>query len=108
MAPSTDKGSKKNPVMHLVAGGIAGVVESSCCHPLDTIKTRMQLRMKGGSKKGPIATAKRMVSNEGFFSLYKGLSAVMAGIVPKMAVRFTSFEAYKNWLGASPNGNKGV
>ncbi len=30
--------------MHLVAGGTAGFIESSICHPLDTIKTRMQLR----------------------------------------------------------------
>lgn len=35
---------KKHPLMHLVAGGTAGFVESSVCHPLDTIKTRMQLR----------------------------------------------------------------
>lgn len=35
---------KKNPLQHLVAGGMAGLVESSVCHPLDTIKTRMQLR----------------------------------------------------------------
>lgn len=31
---------------------------------------------------------------------YRGLSAVMAGIVPKMSVRFSSFEVYKGWLGA--------
>lgn len=30
--------------------------------------------------------------------LYKGLGAVVAGIVPKMAIRFMSFEAYKSWL----------
>lgn len=30
--------------------------------------------------------------------LYKGLGAVVTGIVPKMAIRFTSFEAYKQWL----------
>ena len=36
---------KKRPVTHtLLAGGTAGFVESSICHPLDTIKTRMQLR----------------------------------------------------------------
>jgi solute carrier family 25 citrate transporter 1 len=35
------------------------------------------------------------VLNEGFISLYKGLSAVMVGIVPKMAVRFSSYEHYK-------------
>lgn len=105
MAP---KDQRKNPLMHLVAGGVAGVVESSCCHPLDTIKTRMQLRTKGGSTKGPLRTASNIVSKEGFFALYKGLSAVMMGIAPKMAVRFTSFETYKEWLGASPAGNKGV
>lgn len=105
MAP---KDQRKNPVMHLVAGGIAGVVESSCCHPLDTIKTRMQLRTRGGSTKGPLRTASNIISKEGFFALYKGLSAVMMGIAPKMAVRFTSFETYKEWLGASPAGNKGV
>lgn len=105
MAP---KEERKNPLMHLVAGGVAGVVESSCCHPLDTIKTRMQLRTKGGSTKGPIRTASSIVSKEGFFALYKGLSAVMMGIAPKMAVRFTSFETYKEWLGAAPAGNQGA
>lgn len=69
---------------------------------------RMQLRTQAGSKRGPVTTAARIISNEGFFALYKGLSAVMAGIVPKMAVRFTSFEAYKGWLGANKgDGSKG-
>jgi solute carrier family 25 citrate transporter 1 len=30
--------------------------------------------------------------------LYKGLGAVMTGIVPKMAIRFTSYEWYKQIL----------
>lgn len=34
-------GAKKHPIMHLAAGGIAGVVESALCHPFDTIKTRV-------------------------------------------------------------------
>lgn len=55
----------------------------------------MQLRSKTGLKMGPFSTAQRIVRNEGFGALYKGLSAVMAGIVPKMAVRFSSFEYYK-------------
>lgn len=37
---------------------------------------------------------------------YRGLSAVMAGIVPKMSVRFSAFETYKGWLGADGQ-NKG-
>lgn len=36
-------------------------------------------------------------------ALYKGLGAVLTGIVPKMAIRFTSYEWYKTML-ASPSG----
>jgi solute carrier family 25 citrate transporter 1 len=159
---------KPSPLQHLLAGGAAGLVESSVCHPLDTIKTRMQLRKNtvdttklknsfvepalrlkhslqepflrpepslagagagGGvhepgfraaasaetmgharvivkptsrgtvtASLGPFGTAKRIVQREGFFALYKGLTAVYTGIIPKMAIRFVSFEQYKDLL----------
>lgn len=43
------------------------------------------------------------MQNESFFALYKGLGAVIGGIVPKMAIRFSSFEMYKAAL-ADENG----
>ncbi|CAM9911735.1 unnamed protein product [Heterosigma akashiwo] len=112
MAGSTSS-QKKHPLMHLIAGGSAGLVESTCCHPLDTIKTRMQLTATtnhyttaaGGSTIGPLQTATRIVANEGLFSLYKGLTAVWAGIIPKMMTRFTSFEMYKDFLRETPDEN---
>jgi len=146
----TTPNKKKNPVLQLIAGGTAGFVESSICHPLDTIKTRMQLRhqqstiqavrarsslMEPGMTRsmsslaepglsahhsaipsaaaqaaprtrippviaslGPIGTARRIIEREGFFSLYKGLSAVYTGIIPKMAIRFVTFEQYREAL----------
>jgi len=45
---------------------------------------------------GPIQTARKIIRKEGFQSLYKGLSAVYVGIIPKMAIRFVSFEHYKD------------
>ena len=39
-----------------------------------------------------------IVRRETPLALYKGLGAVLSGIVPKMAIRFTSFETYKGWL----------
>lgn len=45
----------------------------------------------------------KIVKNESFWALYKGLGAVVSGIVPKMAIRFSSFELYKEWL-ADENG----
>lgn len=40
----------------------------------------------------------KIVKNESFWALYKGLGAVVSGIVPKMAIRFSSFELYKSWM----------
>ncbi|KAL3771692.1 hypothetical protein ACHAW5_000953 [Stephanodiscus triporus] len=194
------KKKKVSPLQHLLAGGTAGFVESSICHPLDTIKTRMQLRRQtslagralsgsgGGSLReasttvraggasaaaaassttttttaippggahptttnheptgwrhrvvhpsssnaakaafstaassslsssattttttttttvtaslGPFGTAKRIVQREGPMALYKGLTAVYTGIIPKMAIRFVSFEYYRDVLGS--------
>lgn len=34
---------KTSAPVHLVAGGTAGLCEALACHPLDTIKVRMQL-----------------------------------------------------------------
>lgn len=52
---NTNKKKAKNPLLHLIAGGTAGLVESSICHPLDTIKTRMQLRRTNTAVKHAIA-----------------------------------------------------
>jgi solute carrier family 25 citrate transporter 1 len=46
----------------------------------------------------------RIMKKEGPLALYKGLGAVVSGIVPKMAIRFFSFEAYKGML-ADQHGN---
>jgi len=35
---------KKSFTAHLFAGGIAGACEALSCHPLDTIKVRLQLK----------------------------------------------------------------
>lgn len=47
---------------------------------------------------GPFGTARRIVAREGPLALYKGLTAVYTGIVPKMAIRFVSFEWYRDAL----------
>lgn len=54
--------------------------------------------MPGAPKRGFIKTGAEIVRKETPLALYKGLGAVMTGIVPKMAIRFTSFESYKELL----------
>ena len=58
---------KKKPIQHLIAGGTAGFVESSVCHPLDTIKTRMQMKQGDAFR---------------INGLYKGVTGSLVGQVP--------------------------
>ncbi|EMF10560.1 mitochondrial uncoupling protein 2 [Sphaerulina musiva SO2202] len=86
---------------NLIAGGGAGMMEALACHPLDTIKVRMQLsrrQQRGGKRRGFIKTGVEIARKETPLGLYKGLGAVLTGIVPKMAIRFTSYEWYKQML----------
>ncbi|WFD03897.1 Mitochondrial succinate-fumarate transporter [Malassezia obtusa] len=100
MAPNNKP--KTSAATQLIAGGVAGFAEACTCHPLDTIKVRMQLsrrgRAQGEKPRGFFATGVHIVRRESPLGLYKGLGAVVAGIVPKMAIRFMSFEQYKAWL----------
>ncbi|KAF9448266.1 mitochondrial carrier [Macrolepiota fuliginosa MF-IS2] len=109
------RNSSKKPVgfaTHITAGGIAGACEALTCQPLDTIKVRMQLsrsgRTPGTKARGFIATGISIVQRETPLALYKGLGAVLSGIVPKMATRFASFEAYKGWLADKSTGQTSV
>lgn len=54
--------------------------------------------------RGFIATGAMIVKRETPLALYKGLGAVLSGIVPKMAIRFASFEAYKGMLADKETG----
>lgn len=49
-------------------------------------------------KRGFLKTGAEIVKRETALGLYKGLGAVLTGIVPKMAIRFTSYEWYKQML----------
>lgn len=103
-------GGKKpaSAATNLIAGGGAGMMEALVCHPLDTIKVRMQLsrraRQPGAKRRGFVKTGVEIAKKETPLGLYKGLGAVLTGIIPKMAIRFTSYEWYKQML-AKESGN---
>ena len=54
--------------------------------------------------RGFIATGAQIVQRETPLALYKGLGAVLSGIIPKMAIRFASFETYKDWFADKSTG----
>jgi solute carrier family 25 citrate transporter 1 len=53
MSKAEKKAKNATPLgTHLLAGGTAGLMEALVCHPLDTIKVRMQLSKSGRGVKG--------------------------------------------------------
>lgn len=60
-------------------------------------------RAPGVKRKGFFAVGKDIVKKETPLGLYKGLGAVVTGIVPKMAIRFSSFEFYKSLAKINPD-----
>jgi len=84
----------------IIAGGITGGIEICITYPTEFVKTQLQLdekTAKGGNKKynGIIDCAKKTVKSHGVFGLYRGLSVLLYGSIPKSAVRFGAFEHFK-------------
>ena len=63
-----------------------------------------QLTHLQAKRRGFYTTGRDIVKRETPLGLYKGLGAVLTGIVPKMAIRFTSYEWYKQLLANKETG----
>ncbi|XP_059490344.1 putative tricarboxylate transport protein, mitochondrial [Neocloeon triangulifer] len=84
----------------IIAGGITGGIEICITFPTEYVKTQLQLDEKsgkGGAKQydGIMDCVKKTVKQRGFFGLYRGLSVLLYGSIPKSAVRFGAFEEFK-------------
>jgi solute carrier family 25 oxoglutarate transporter 11 len=63
-------------VRPFLIGGGAGMFATCCIQPLDMIKTRLQLAGEGSKTGGSFLTVtKNFIRDEGFFAMYRGLSA---------------------------------
>ncbi|EDO33353.1 predicted protein [Nematostella vectensis] len=98
-------GKKRHPLKAILAGGIAGGLEICCTFPTEYVKTQLQLDEKAAKPiyRGPIDCVKKTVKGHGVLGLYRGLSSLLYGSVPKASVRFAVFEYLKNKM-ADENG----
>ena len=78
----------------LISGGITGGIEICITFPTEFVKTQLQLD-EGSSRRGEarqfhgvIDCVKKTVRSKGFFGLYRGLSVLLYGSIPKSAVRY--------------------
>lgn len=79
-------------------GGIAGGLEICCTFPTEYVKTQLQLDSRAlvPKYKGPIDCAITTVKEHGFFGLYRGLSSLLYGSIPKASIRYSHFLFYDN------------
>ncbi|ORY53111.1 mitochondrial 2-oxodicarboxylate carrier 2 [Rhizoclosmatium globosum] len=82
--------------MNVSAGAIAGVTEILVCYPLDVVKTRFQLQVSGTATayKSLGDAFTKIIKQEGFGALYRGILPPIMVEAPKRAIKFTANEEY--------------
>lgn len=88
----------KKSIKGIIAGGITGGIEICITFPTEYVKTQLQLDERSGVQRkytGPINCVKLTVKDYGVRGLYRGLSVLLYGSIPKSAVRFGMFEELK-------------
>jgi solute carrier family 25 citrate transporter 1 len=91
-------GGSNSTIKGIIAGGITGGIEICITYPTEYIKTQLQLDEKKGKYKGIFDCAKQTIKEKGVGGLYRGLSVLVYGSIPKSAVRFGAFEQFKQQL----------
>ncbi|XP_019622781.1 PREDICTED: tricarboxylate transport protein, mitochondrial-like isoform X1 [Branchiostoma belcheri] len=89
-----------HPGKAIIAGGLAGGIEICITFPTEYVKTQLQLDEKANPPKyrGPIHCVQTTVRDHGVRGLYRGLSSLVYGSIPKAAVRFGAFEFFSNMM----------
>ncbi|KAF3905440.1 Mitoferrin [Dactylellina cionopaga] len=88
--------AEKKPLPFLynfAAGAVAGVSEILVMYPLDVVKTRIQLQVGvagADSYTGTLDCFRKIIKNEGFSRLYRGITAPILMEAPKRATKFAA------------------
>lgn len=83
------------PIVEMITGSIAGGVEAAVTWPNEVIKTELQTHNR---YKGVIDCAKQKVKTQGIMSLYRGLTPIVLGSMPKAGIRFGAYTLAANQL----------
>ncbi|KAI8674851.1 hypothetical protein NW754_004487 [Fusarium falciforme] len=95
-------------VYQFAAGAIAGVSEILVMYPLDVVKTRVQLQTNAAGAdayNGMLDCFRKIIKQEGFSRLYRGISAPILMEAPKRATKFAANDEwgkiYRNMFGVT-------
>jgi len=97
---SVDTSNKVNWKVAILSGGLSGAIEICITYPTEFVKTQLQLDNKRIERqyRGSFDCIKQTVQSHGFFGLYRGLSILLLGAIPKVASRFWAYEQARGVL----------
>ncbi|KAL3469398.1 mitochondrial carrier domain-containing protein [Aspergillus californicus] len=98
----TGKDGLSSPVVETIAGFTAGIATTLCLHPLDLIKTRLQVDRTASSRVGGSLKIIRQISqNEGgLAAFYRGLTPNLIGNSSSWALYFLCYGEIKDRISA--------
>lgn len=73
-------------------GSVAGAIGATFVYPIDLVKTRMQNQRKVVGEvlyKNSWDCFRKVLKNEGFKGLYRGLGPQLVGVAPEKAIKLT-------------------
>ncbi|KAL3266408.1 hypothetical protein HHI36_010584 [Cryptolaemus montrouzieri] len=77
----------------IISGGVGGALFWSTTYPIDVAKSRIQIYNSGESL---ISLIMKISKNEGFLTLYHGLTPTLVRTIPATAALFVTYEYSKN------------
>ncbi|TRY78904.1 hypothetical protein TCAL_12821 [Tigriopus californicus] len=100
----------KDNGLQMISGGCAGCVEVAIMHPLDLIKTRLQIqsnasRGSANHYNGVGDCMVKMYRQEGLKSYWKGIIPPLCVETPKRAWKFGTYEIFKTQMGYRRDGS---
>ncbi|MBA0806780.1 hypothetical protein Gohar_022634 [Gossypium harknessii] len=93
---------KKNIMVNLVCGSVAGLLGQTFTYPLDVVRRQMQVQRVLASNspelKGTMETLTMIAKSQGWKQLFSGLSINYLKVVPSVAIGFTVYDIMKSSL----------
>lgn len=93
---------KKNILVKLACGSVAGLLGQTFTYPLDVVRRQMQvqrlLASTSGEMRGTFGSLIMIVQKDGWKQLFSGLSINYLKVVPSVAIGFTAYDVMKAFL----------
>uniref|UniRef100_A0A5B7C1Q3 Graves disease carrier protein n=1 Tax=Davidia involucrata TaxID=16924 RepID=A0A5B7C1Q3_DAVIN len=93
---------KKDIMVKLVCGSVAGLLGQTSTYPLDVVRRQMQvqrlLASNSGDMKGTMESLVMIAQRHGWKQLFSGLSINYLKVVPSVAIGFTVYDVMKSFL----------